>query len=349
MPRPTTCVARPDAEGAAAGEEDEGEAICERRGGLRSGLCSALLVAVLQRPAQPARSAGPEAWCWRPLGLGRRSTSHEHLQFRLDVRRCASPASMGYPCVVLPRAGLSGTTVTAASLLAASSAAARSLRRQRSHGTRPNLTATKAQQSAASADPASTSRKDWNSRLKEVPKDFSDCNDKVRKGFTLILENANAGRIAEAHEIIRAIREEVPDEKKRIMFNTAIKGCARKGELEVAEMYYKVMIDQGIKPNDKTFGKLMHASLWAKRPDACMRWFDEMIERKLVPNVVSLNSILQACCKLDDNDGAQHWLSRLEAIGSAPDHSSIGSLIEAAERRGDFEAAKRWFDLAMLD
>lgn len=166
-------------------------------------------------------------------------------------------------------------------------------------------------------------------------------------GLYKVNELAEEGAVPEAHALLREIERDTPRRLQRMLYNTAIKACSRAGEYEVAKEYHKAMLNVGIVPSLRTYGKIMHTAWVARRYEETEQWIEVMEKASLPLDRIHLNMALRAAAERDDGPRVQHWLQRIEELGKEVDTFSMSVLVNYAVRSGNQTMADLWFDRAL--
>lgn len=103
---------------------------------------------------------------------------------------------------------------------------------------------------------------------------------------------ASEGKVYEAEEVFHNLEGTTGPDKKRMLINTVIKACAKAGDYQRAEKWFHYMLEMRIKPNRKTFGKLMDAAMKGGNPGVTKRWFEAMEDFGFAADAVNFNMLL---------------------------------------------------------
>merc|ERR1712039_538034 len=142
---------------------------------------------------------------------------------------------------------------------------------------------------------------------------------------------AEAGDLPGAHALLKRIQEDGIDPTwRRMIYNTVIKACVRTGECQVADLYYKAMIQERVAPSERTYGKLIHCAAAAGRFDEAMRWFQGMTDARHSPDAMCYSMMVKASARAGHLKTAENWLEVMRSKDLAPDHSAITAVLEEA-------------------
>lgn len=113
---------------------------------------------------------------------------------------------------------------------------------------------------------------------------------------------ASSGDVAGTEEVFQQIKEmewswegAKATKNERMLYNTVLKAMANKGDVAAAARWQQRMRDDGIQPNQQTFGKLMEAAAHAGMPDEAEEWYRELLAEGLSPEVAHFGCLVEAC------------------------------------------------------
>lgn len=149
---------------------------------------------------------------------------------------------------------------------------------------------------------------------------------------------AARGDVQAALEELRKLLPRASSTLKRLLYNTGIKACANAGDLEKAELVFSEMLEQGIEPNRKGFGKMIEAAASAGNLSAAEDWFRRSAGL-CGAEAVHFNLLIGAAAKARNVEAAGTWFQELLRNGVQPDKFTLWSLLEACSSTGDVAKA----------
>mmetsp|Transcript_10910 Transcript_10910/g.16275 ORF Transcript_10910/g.16275 Transcript_10910/m.16275 type:complete len:755 (+) Transcript_10910:3-2267(+) len=129
--------------------------------------------------------------------------------------------------------------------------------------------------------------------------------------------------------------------KRLVVYNTHLKACVKKGDARAAEKVFAEIVDDGLKPNPKTFGKLIEVYARAGDPQGALRWEQKMTEYGHENNLVTNNEIISAYANANDLKNAEKRLGKMLQNEQA-DIVSFSSVIHACARVYNGKKALTW-------
>lgn len=150
---------------------------------------------------------------------------------------------------------------------------------------------------------------------------------------------ADRGDVQAALEELRKLLPRAPSKQlKRLLYNTGIKACANAGNLEKAELIFSEMLEQGIAPNRKGFGKMIEAAASTGNLSAAEDWFRRSAGL-CGAEAVDFNLLIQAAAKARNAEAAGTWFQELLWNDIQPDKFTLRGLLEACSSTGDVARA----------
>eukprot|EP00443_Scrippsiella_acuminata_P126003 CAMPEP_0115752128 /NCGR_PEP_ID=MMETSP0272-20121206/95627_1 /TAXON_ID=71861 /ORGANISM="Scrippsiella trochoidea, Strain CCMP3099" /LENGTH=639 /DNA_ID=CAMNT_0003197359 /DNA_START=33 /DNA_END=1949 /DNA_ORIENTATION=- len=125
-------------------------------------------------------------------------------------------------------------------------------------------------------------------------------------------------------------------------YNLLLRCCAKMGDADGAERWFKRMEARGVRPTLCSFNTMLDACAKANRAEACEAWLKQIADRGLEANVISYATAIYARARRGDAVGAEDWLTRMIAAGVEPDSVSYNSVIHAYSVKGNVDGAERW-------
>lgn len=165
----------------------------------------------------------------------------------------------------------------------------------------------------------------------------------LRRDNNLLLCAAEGGNAAGAEKLLLRLQDRVPLRMRRMMFNTAIKACIIDGELARALRHFKAMLQLGIVPNDRTFGKLMVVAKVAGKHEIIGKLFKKMLDMGIKPSTFEFNGVLDALACDGQLEEAESWYARFLEAGMAPDAQTYHYMICCAAKRDNYTRAQHWY------
>lgn len=175
----------------------------------------------------------------------------------------------------------------------------------------------------------------------------------VHESLDRLNELAEAGEVVEAEAVFaRAVRE-IPIAQRTMAWNTMIKACANRGDLQRAEYWHCAMSEGQVRMNEKTYGKLIETAarvqIDGRSGDAVAAdlWLRRMVGDGFVPNIVCITAVIDAYLKQGNTDAAQSWQEWALAAGLTPDMAYFNMRVSSFAEIGDALGAERWCNVAV--
>jgi pentatricopeptide repeat protein len=135
-----------------------------------------------------------------------------------------------------------------------------------------------------------------------------------------------------------------------ITYNTLIKGCAKRRDLNQAKKYFELMKTLSIKPNKITYNSLMDICSKKKDLNGAMKYLDEMNIKGIVADEFSYSIILNSIKSSKvTKEYYSNTVSKLEGLISSgdikPDEIFFNSIIDVATQYYDIKKAEYFFNL----
>ena len=120
------------------------------------------------------------------------------------------------------------------------------------------------------------------------------------------------------------------------------KACANAGSADLAVKYYEEMLEEGIAPNGRTFGKLMEAATKQTNRQEAQRWFRALTNAHGQVQGLHIHMLVDAAAREGDFRAAEAWFRRFSTdMVLAP--TIWETLLCSAARAGDAKLAEELF------
>merc|ERR1719384_3012917 len=132
-----------------------------------------------------------------------------------------------------------------------------------------------------------------------------------------------------------------------VTYTTVIAACAKRGDIDRAESWFRRVIEKGLEPNVVTFGSLIDSCAKAGNLARAEAWYEKMIERGVAPSGHTYSAVINACARQGGPqcaEVAEKWLGRSEQAGVTQDIVLYSAVINAYCRIRDDEGALRIFN-----
>ncbi|KAF7152615.1 hypothetical protein RHSIM_Rhsim01G0025000 [Rhododendron simsii] len=116
------------------------------------------------------------------------------------------------------------------------------------------------------------------------------------------------------------------------VFNTLIYACSKQRHVGLGAKWFRMMLENGVRPNQATFGKLEEAELVLV----------SMQEAGFSPNIVVYNMLITRYGKVSKMEDAHRLFHNLRAIQIEPDEATYRSMIEGWGRANNYKEAQ-WY------
>ncbi|CAE7206980.1 P67 [Symbiodinium necroappetens] len=167
-------------------------------------------------------------------------------------------------------------------------------------------------------------------------------NSMVHSGLNKLNAAAVHGHIGRADSIFHQLRSDIPAESRRTWHNTRLKACANAGSADLAVKYFEEMLEEGIAPNGRTFGKLMEAATKQTNRQEAQRWFRAHTNAHGQVQGLHIHMLVDAAAREGDFRAAEAWFRRFSTdTVLAP--NIWEALLCSAARAGDAELAEELF------
>ncbi|CAE8635106.1 unnamed protein product [Polarella glacialis] len=194
-------------------------------------------------------------------------------------------------------------------------------------------------------------------------------------------ERAEEGDLPGAERIFDEIIRDggLPPRMQTMLHNTLLKACANSGDLRKAVALYSRMRSEGLKLNQRTFGKIIKAAAMSNSSDQALQWLaamrrecgsvdqaslgaaidafarahqcDEAVrllqgpdfaEAGLAPDRAAYSAVVKAFAHSGRPREAAQWLAKMESAMISPDRLSFNTVIHACAKVGQVEQAVDW-------
>lgn len=164
----------------------------------------------------------------------------------------------------------------------------------------------------------------------------------VHSGLNKLNAAAVHGHIGRADSLFHQLRSDIPVESRRTWHNTRLKACANAGSADLAVKYFEEMLEEGIAPNGRTFGKLMEAATKQTNRQEAQRWFRAHTNAHGQVQGLHIHMLVDAAAREGDFRAAEAWFRRFSTdTVLAP--NIWEALLCSAARAGDAELAEELF------
>merc|ERR1719335_256860 len=116
-----------------------------------------------------------------------------------------------------------------------------------------------------------------------------------------------------------------------------INACAKSGDINGAECWFRQMQSAGIEPNIASYSALIDACAKAAEAERASKWLTHMMNAGHEPEVVSFSSVIDACGKAGDCKQAMSVFERMKVCGVKPTIVTYTSLARPFAQKGCFE------------
>jgi len=134
-----------------------------------------------------------------------------------------------------------------------------------------------------------------------------------------------------------------------VLFNTVIKACSHAGDLQRAEYWRSRLIQEGLTPNLKGEGKMMHAASKSGNVAAAEKYLkmqDTSTLKDLQDQCISITQVINACANRGMPGRAELWLEKGVAAGVPIDSVCYTTVIHTWAKAGDADKATAWLKKA---
>lgn len=153
---------------------------------------------------------------------------------------------------------------------------------------------------------------------------------------------AEDGNVVAAQQVFDHIHCRVPQRSLTMLWNTLLKAHANAGDYNGAGGTFAEMVQNSVRPNSKTFGKLMEAAGKGGNIAMAEKWFNASGTLS-GGDEVQCNILIDACSKGGDPSRAVAWYKRMEWAGVSPTVQAFGALIDSFGKQGSWTEALSCF------
>eukprot|EP00929_Paragymnodinium_shiwhaense_P109327 TRINITY_DN7573_c0_g1_i1.p1 TRINITY_DN7573_c0_g1~~TRINITY_DN7573_c0_g1_i1.p1 ORF type:complete len:369 (+),score=56.16 TRINITY_DN7573_c0_g1_i1:71-1177(+) len=133
-------------------------------------------------------------------------------------------------------------------------------------------------------------------------------------------------------------------QENSVIYNTLIKACASKGNLQRAEELFRRMSAAGFQPSITTFNSMIHTCTMCGDIERAEFYIGYLEAHGLQPNQVTVNSMMNAYCAMGNVKQVEKWLLKMAELGIQPTTVTFGTLCKLFARRGDPNAIRNIID-----
>ena len=124
-----------------------------------------------------------------------------------------------------------------------------------------------------------------------------------------------------------------------ITYTTLISRAGAWQKVTEAELYFKMMLADGIEADAQAFNSLISAYAKSGEADKAFRILGDMDHAGVLPTVVTFNTLIESCARTGKVKRAQEILQMMKVRGLHPDERSFSAVVHACCQAGDVESA----------
>eukprot|EP00177_Eucheuma_denticulatum_P002376 GFKZ01004260.1.p1 GENE.GFKZ01004260.1~~GFKZ01004260.1.p1 ORF type:complete len:656 (-),score=50.99 GFKZ01004260.1:383-2350(-) len=182
------------------------------------------------------------------------------------------------------------------------------------------------------------------SRAQQLERAFTVFEEMKRQGvwpnlvtFTVLIGMcANAKQPERAFQLFSEIKHWNIRRANVVTYTALIEACAKAGWPQRAEMVMAAMMENGIRPNEISYGALMDGWTRCGRIDKAFEIIDRMANKhRLTPNAVVIGSLIESCKKTNNISRAKAIWGLIVQHNIRPTPCNYPPLIVMAARNGD--------------
>lgn len=159
--------------------------------------------------------------------------------------------------------------------------------------------------------------------------------------FSVLIDTcANARQPERAFQLFSEIKHWGFPRANVIVYTALIDACSKAGWPERAELVMNSMIENGIHPNEISFGALMDGWTREGQINQAFQILDRMVRQHgVLPNAVLLGGLIDACRRLKETSRAKAIWAVVLKYNIRPSRTYYPALIAMAAQNGDIDVA----------
>eukprot|EP00929_Paragymnodinium_shiwhaense_P109331 TRINITY_DN7573_c0_g3_i1.p1 TRINITY_DN7573_c0_g3~~TRINITY_DN7573_c0_g3_i1.p1 ORF type:complete len:396 (+),score=68.01 TRINITY_DN7573_c0_g3_i1:82-1188(+) len=137
-----------------------------------------------------------------------------------------------------------------------------------------------------------------------------------------------------------------PREVPERLHLSLLQAYAHEGDVQRAEAWHRKIVTASTELGNMVvlYNSLIHACSRGKRPDRAEYWFDQLKQQGLQPNEHTFGSMLNAFAETGDFDGADRYFNLMQDSDFSQENSVIyNTLIKACASKGNLRRAEELF------
>lgn len=159
--------------------------------------------------------------------------------------------------------------------------------------------------------------------------------------FSVLIDTCvNARQPQRAFQLFSEIKHWGFPRANVVVYTALIDACSKAGWPKRAELVMSSMIENGIRPNEISFGALMDGWTREGQINQAFQILDRMVrQHRVLPNAVLMGSLIDACRRLKETSRAKAIWAVVIKYNIRPSRTYYPALIAMAARNGDIDVA----------
>ncbi|KNA22302.1 hypothetical protein SOVF_035420 [Spinacia oleracea] len=162
---------------------------------------------------------------------------------------------------------------------------------------------------------------------------------------TMICGYCISGKFDEAIQLY----ETLPIRRTVITYSILINAFCKKGRINEAMLFFRRMLDEGLKPTVVTYNCLVDGYFKFCGLESAFELFEEMCQNKIDPNIVSFSIIMDGLCKKGLIEAALSTFDAAIYRGLLPDVVAYSIVIHGCCRVGRLVEARMFYERMLME
>jgi leucine-rich PPR motif-containing protein len=154
----------------------------------------------------------------------------------------------------------------------------------------------------------------------------------------LIKELCDGGKIEHSTKILNEMSK-AGVKPSLVTYTTLISRAGAWQKVQLAEMYFRKMLEDGIPADAQAYNSLINAYAKAGETDRALKVLYDMDEANVSPTVVTFNTLIESCARTGKPQRANEVFKMMEKRGLKPDERSYSAIVQSCCQAGQVEAA----------